>query len=117
MSKKFVFHEDAVPKHIAEGTVRRVLAYSDQLMTCELQIAKGAPVSTHAHPHDQITYIVKGTLEFCVEGEKAIVHAGDTMCIPGGAEHGPTEILEDSVIIDTFSPKRDDFIEEKEGKQ
>ncbi len=113
MSKKFVFHEDAIPEHIAEGTVRRVLAYSDQLMTCELHIDKGAPTAIHAHPHDQITYVVKGTIEFNVGGEKAIVHAGDTMCIPGGVEHGPTEILEDSLIIDTFSPKREDFLKKE----
>ena len=110
MSKKFVFHEDAVPKHIAEGTVRRVLAYSDQLMTCELQIAKGAPVSTHAHPHDQITYVVSGALEFTVGEDKATVHGGDVVYMPGGIKHGVTAVFEDSTIVDTFAPKREDFL-------
>ena len=38
-----------------------------------------------------------------------VVHAGDAIQIPGGTPHGPIEILEDSVIIDTFSPKRREF--------
>ena len=112
--KNIMLHNEPEAVQVDAGAVRRIMGSLDQLMVCELELTKGGPVNRHSHPHDQITYIVKGTLEFCVEGEKAIVHAGDTMCIPGGIEHGPTEILEDSVIIDTFSPKRDDFVETKE---
>jgi quercetin dioxygenase-like cupin family protein len=110
MSKHFVFHKDAVVQHPGEGTVRRIMAYSDQLMVCELEVAKGTPAGLHSHPHDQITYVVKGALEFSVDGEKAVVHAGDTIYMPGDVEHGLLRVLEDSVIIDTFSPKREDFL-------
>jgi quercetin dioxygenase-like cupin family protein len=110
MSKHFVFHKNALVQHPDEGTVRRIMAYSDQLMVCELALAKGAPTGLHSHPHDQITYVVKGALEFSVGGEAALVHAGDTVYMPGNVEHGLLRVLEDSVIIDTFSPKREDFL-------
>ena len=110
MSKHFVFHKDAQVQHPDAGTVRRIMAYSDQLMVCELEFAKGTPGGLHSHPHDQITYVVKGELEFSVGGETSVVHAGDTVYMPGNVEHGLLRVLEDSVIIDTFSPKREDFL-------
>ena len=110
MSKYFVFHGDAVVQHPGEGTVRRVMAYSDSLMVCELEVAKGTPGGLHSHPHDQITYVVSGALEFSVGGEISAVHAGDTILMPGNVEHGLVRVLEDSVIVDTFSPKREDFL-------
>jgi len=49
-------------------------------------------------------------LEFSVGGEISAVHAGDTILMPGNVEHGLVRVLEDSVIVDTFSPKREDFL-------
>jgi quercetin dioxygenase-like cupin family protein len=110
MSKEFVFHKDAVAENVAEGTVRRILAYSDQLMVCELCFTKGAASDSHSHPHDQITYVVKGAMEFVVGDKRSVVRAGDTVYMPGGVAHCIAIVLEDSMIVDTFSPKRNDFL-------
>lgn len=111
MSKYFAFHQEVPVQNPEPGTIRRVMGYSDKLMVCELQFQKGGGnVNLHSHPHDQITYIVSGELEFTVGEDKATVHAGDVVYMPGGTKHGVTAVFADSTIVDTFAPKRDDFL-------
>ena len=63
----------------------------------------------HSHPHEQITYILKGEADFQV-GE-TIIHAvpGDIIVIPPNVPHsgGSTKCT----MIDFFSPQREDFVE------
>ena len=107
--KNIMLHNEPEAVQVDAGAVRRIMGSLDQLMVCELELTKGGPVNRHSHPHDQITYVVSGAIDFSVGNERGIVHAGDAIRIPGGTPHGPIEILEDSVIIDTFSPKRKEF--------
>jgi len=44
------------------GTTRKILSYSENLMTVELHFDKGAVGAKHSHPHEQIGYIVSGRL-------------------------------------------------------
>lgn len=107
----YFFKHDEVPvQHPEPGTERRIMAYCDQLMVCELSFKKGTASALHQHPHEQITYVVRGSLKFSVGGQVQVVHGGDTICMPAGVEHGLLEALEDSLIVDTFSPKRADFL-------
>ena len=48
--------------------------------------------------------------EIEIEGKKEVLRKGDAFVIPSNAEHGAI-CLEDGVLIDTFSPLRDDFLE------
>ena len=93
----------------AEGVVRTVLAYCDSMMSVENAFEKGAVGALHSHPHTQITYIVSGTFEFTIGDETKIVAAGDTLLKRNGVTHGCV-CLEKGVMIDTFSPMRDDFV-------
>ena len=79
LDERWVFHENAEAVQAGQGVVRRVLAYSKDLMCVENTFEKGAVGSLHHHPHTQITYVVSGEFEFDIEGEKKIVKAGDTM--------------------------------------
>ncbi|MDF2870799.1 MAG: Cupin 2 conserved barrel domain protein [Anaerocolumna sp.] len=63
----------------------------------------------HSHPHLQTTYIVKGSFEFTIDGVKTVVKAGDSLLMPSNSVHG-TAALEDSVLVDVFNPKKDDFL-------
>jgi quercetin dioxygenase-like cupin family protein len=86
------------------------MAYCDPLMVCELSFKQGTTSALHHHPHAQITYVVRGSLKFSVGGQVQVVHGGDTIYMPANVEHGLLEALEDSLIVDTFAPKRDDFL-------
>jgi len=53
--------------------------------------------------------VVSGRINLIVEDEKCEAGPGDGWCISGDAEHG-AEVLEDSVIVEVFSPVREDYL-------
>lgn len=107
--KKFCYSEETEEQNAGEGVTRKVLSYSNNIMVCELHFEKGSIGSMHTHVHEQITYVVSGKFEVTVDGEVGILKAGDTVYEKSNALHG-MKCLEEGVIIDVFSPKRDDFL-------
>ena len=75
----------------------------------EVNFIKGAVGEIHAHVHEQISYIIKGSFQLNIEGKKEIIKAGDTFYIKPNALHGVLA-LEDSTILDVFTPQREDFL-------
>ena len=63
----------------------------------------------HNHPHVQSTYVESGVFTFTVDEKTFTVTAGDSFVIPSGAMHGCV-CLEAGRLIDTFTPRRDDFL-------
>ena len=108
---RWVFYKDAKKEAGGAGVVRRVLAYSDDLMVVENTFEKGAVGSLHHHPHTQITYVVSGEFEFEIDGVKKIVKKGDTMLKMNDVVHGCV-CLEAGVLLDIFNPYRKDFVGE-----
>ena len=106
----FVFGDTAQLKAAGAGVTRKVLAYNDDLMLCELHFERGAVGSLHSHPHQQITYIVSGSFEFEINGVKNIVKAGDSLYKEPNVTHGAV-CLESGVLLDFFTPMRDDFVQ------
>ncbi|MDO4267221.1 MAG: cupin domain-containing protein [Eubacteriales bacterium] len=93
------------------GVTRKVLSYSENLMTVELHFKKGSIGAKHSHPHEQIGYLVSGSLIYQEEGcEDKVLHTGDTYYVKPNAVHG-VEALEDTVLLDIFTPMRRDFVE------
>jgi len=88
---------------------RRIMAYDEQLMLAEVHLQKGGVGALHAHPHHQVDYVVKGSVLFELEGKRYAMEAGDSVVIPPNARHGATA-LEDSILLDIFSPMRGDFL-------
>lgn len=92
-----------------EGIRRKVLAYNQEMMMCEITFSKGAVGEMHSHPHTQTTYVLDGVFEFIIGEEKSVVYKGDSLLMPAGVPHG-TVALEDGVLLDVFSPMREDFL-------
>jgi Uncharacterized conserved protein, contains double-stranded beta-helix domain len=109
----FVFNKDCRAKDCEPGVRRKVLSYSDELMMCEITFETGAQGDAHAHKHLQITYVAKGTFEFTIGDEKKVVSQGDSVYMPGDVMHQAT-CIEEGILVDVFSPKRDEFLEEGE---
>ena len=109
MKAGVVFSDDATLKDLGGGTSRKVLAYNEQLMMVEVHFEKGAVGSAHTHPHFQSTYVKEGRFRFSIDGETVEVSAGDTIAFPSGILHR-TLCLEKGILLDVFSPMREDFI-------
>jgi quercetin dioxygenase-like cupin family protein len=91
------------------GVTRQVLSDAPELMVVRFAFADGAQGKLHSHPHVQATYVASGRFRFTVAGEAFEVGPGDSFVIPGGAEHGCT-CLAPGTLIDSFTPRRDDFL-------
>ena len=91
------------------GLKRRVLAYNEKLFLAEHEMVKGWVGTLHSHPHDQIVYVVHGHLKVSCRREGFEIRTGDTFVVRGGVEHGASA-LEDSLVIDVFTPWREDYL-------
>jgi len=91
------------------GVLRRVLAYGPNIMCVEFTYEKGGIGAVHAHPHEQFGYISRGRFELEEGGVKTVVGEGDTYYIPPNIPHGAVA-LEAGIIVDGFTPIREDFI-------
>lgn len=101
-----MYPEIATGKHVT----RQVLAQTPELMTVRFRFdAVGAEGTMHRHPHVQSTFVLSGRFRFTVEDRVFEVDPGDAFIIPSNALHGCV-CLDPGVLIDGFTPRRDDFL-------
>ena len=105
----FAVNQDLPSTPCGDGVSRKILGTGESLMMVEVTFRKGGVGDVHTHPHEQVSYIAKGSFAFTLNGETKVVSVGDSIYIPSNAPHG-TVALEDSVIVDVFSPIREDFL-------
>ena len=100
---------DITVTRLGGGVERSILAYDDPLMAVEVSFETGAEGAPHTHPHTQMSYVLSGSFRYSVEEESVILNQGDSIVVPGGLDHG-TVCLAKGVLLDVFTPKRDDFL-------
>ena len=101
---------DAVPvERIAEG-IDRQMVVGQKIMICRLRFAAFVVTPAHRHPHEQMTLVMQGKVKFTLGTEERIVSAGDILHFPSNHWHGATMLDEEVVLIDIFSPIREDFL-------
>ena len=105
---KFYTWED-LPQTPMTPEIRRRLVTGEQVMSVYFNLDKGGVVGEHQHPHEQITHVISGQLEFTVGGVTKVMNPGDVLVIPGDVPHSAVA-LEDTVNIEVFSPPREDFL-------
>ena len=88
----------------------RKLITGDRVMLSELVLKKGCIVPPHHHENEQVSYVLRGTLKFVVNGKEIILHTGDVLHIPSNVVHS-AEALEDTLDLDVFSPPRQDWLD------
>lgn len=87
---------------------RKVL-HTDGMTIARLWLTKGAIVPRHQHINEQVTTMESGRLRFFFDDGDVFVSAGESLVIPPNKPHG-VEALEDSVALDLFTPRREDWI-------
>lgn len=90
------------------GVKRKILCHEDRMLMARVAFVAGAVGTPHAHPHVQIAYVESGRFEVTIDGETRVLSAGDCFRIPSGVTHGAVA-LEAGVLIDVFTPTREDF--------
>jgi quercetin dioxygenase-like cupin family protein len=64
--------------------------HTPQLTATLYRYAPGSSWETHAHPQDQMTFVVEGAIDFVVAGEPVRVTEGQLAALPGGVPHSAT---------------------------
>ncbi len=110
MSQRYFFkNEELELEEVNELIDRKIAAHAPELMIVEVHFKKGGIGAVHEHVHEQVSYCISGKLEFMVNGETSIIGPGDSIYMPKDLPHGAVA-LEDTVLLDIFTPRRDDFL-------
>ena len=75
----------------------------------QLLLKKGAVVPRHSHLNEQYSWIISGALKFVFDDREILVGEGEILLIPANVAHSAVA-LEDTVDVDIFAPRRDDWI-------
>ncbi|MFW6056103.1 MAG: cupin domain-containing protein [Chloroflexota bacterium] len=91
------------------GVVMRPLAHGDRTNMVENHVKGGSVHRHHSHPYEQAGYLLSGRTRLTIEDQQYEVEPGDSWCVPANAVH-QMEIFEDSVIVEVFSPVREEYL-------
>jgi quercetin dioxygenase-like cupin family protein len=111
----FVKSEDVRSFTPEPGMVRQVLAHNPKLMLIRHFFEQGWVGAKHAHPHEQLVYVVQGKIRVEIAGRPAFdVSPGESFVVEGDVEH-QAWALEESEVLDVFTPVREDYMELVKG--
>ena len=105
----FIKNKNVISEVIAPGVTRKIMGYMSDLMLIRVKFDGKTAFPIHQHPHQQITHIIEGKFKAIINGKSEILGPGDSYVVPGNTPHG-VESLESGILIDVFSPKREDFL-------
>lgn len=108
-TKEF-FHGDQTDwEEVGPGLKRQIMGYDGKIMLVKVDFQKGAIGQMHKHYHSQVTYVVSGEFEMTIGEEIKTLKGGDSFYIPPHIMHGCV-CSSPGVLIDVFSPAREDFL-------
>jgi len=111
MSTTAVHHKwSAIEAEQINAAIARQYITGDLVTVARFELKRGGVVPTHAHENEQISIVIDGALRFRIDGSEIVVRSGEVMQIPGNVPHG-VDVLEDTLVIDVFSPVRQDWID------
>src|SRR5205807_9658879 len=94
---------------ICPGIKRQTVASGEAMYQMTAKLEAGSNMPEHHHPQEQIVYILKGRMRLIVSGTPHELAAGDSFYLAGNVPHG-VETLEETHVLDTFSPPRDEYL-------
>jgi quercetin dioxygenase-like cupin family protein len=101
---------EQLPAEQMNASIVRKVVHTEQMTIARLNIQKDAVVPEHAHINEQVASVEQGALLFHIGGVDQVVRAGESLVIPPNVPHGVVA-LEDSVVTDVFTPRREDWIQ------
>lgn len=107
-SKEFIKGQDVEWETVGEGVQRQIMGYDDKILLAKVHFKEGGVGPMHEHHHSQVTYVVSGKFELTIGEETKMMKGGDSFYIPPHKMHGAI-CKEEGVLIDVFSPIREDF--------
>ena len=104
-----IYRWDEVENEQLNPAISRQVIHCDTMTVARISLKKGGLVPEHSHHNEQISTVERGALKFVFAGVEKVVRPGEMLRIPPHVPHS-VEALEDSIAVDLFSPRREDWI-------
>ena len=82
-----------------------------RIMFSFVRLAPGAVMPDHNHPHEQLGYVLEGTMVLNLAGDERTLQPGDAYTIPGGVTHRAVGGPDGCLVLDAFNPPREEYLE------
>ena len=106
----FIDINTMAPIEVLPG-VRIRAPYGKNIMLSYLELDQGAVVPLHSHPHEQGGILLQGKMELTIGDEVRVVEPGAMYLIPPNVLHKAVALEGPLVVLDVFSPIREDYVE------
>ena len=80
-----------------------------------VEFDEAAVGEVHSHPHSQVSYVIRGQFDYFIDCDETRIGPAHSFYVEPNLDHGAV-CREAGVLIDVFSPAREDFLEEGEKK-
>jgi len=98
-----------IPKAVTPAVSRRYIT-GERVTVARFELKRGGVVPRHVHDNEQVSCVLSGSLRFMFDGGEMTIGPGAIVQIPGGVPH-EVEVIEDTIVIDLFSPLRQDWLD------
>jgi len=95
--------------NIVPGIQRRTITTGTTMYQMLARLEAGSQMPEHKHPQEQIVHILEGRMKLIVAGVPHELKRGESFYLAANVPHG-VETIEDTMVLDTFSPPRDDYL-------
>lgn len=100
---------DTIPALALLPGCRLRTPFGQNLMLSYLEMDEGAEVPLHHHPHEQAGMLLQGRVALTIGDETRVCEAGSMFIIPPNTPHRAVAVGGPAVILDVFSPVREDY--------
>ena len=106
-----MFGDQTLRESVGEGLTRQLCGYDDSILMARVEFEAGAVGDLHSHTHSQVSYVQSGEFDVSIDGVDTRLGPGDSFYVAPNLRHGAV-CRKAGVLIDVFSPVRDDFLGE-----
>ena len=103
-----------IQRKLADGLNARVFV-GEQAMISIVHIEPHSAGNMHSHQEEQWGFLLEGECTRIQDGEEFEAKAGDFWHTPGNVVHGIRTGSSDAVVLDIFSPPREEYKKAGEG--
>jgi len=104
----FTYPQDFKERELAPGAVTK-LVWGERITLSYLTLKPKSSIPLHSHPNEQVGIVIDGEFIFAIGKETRLCKKGDAFVVPGDVEHSVVSVSKPTLIVETFSPPREDF--------
>jgi quercetin dioxygenase-like cupin family protein len=110
MEPQFVQLDEVRAFELVTGVSGRPL-FGEGAMVNLIRFEPGATVPLHSHPHEQLGLVLEGMQALVVDGVAHELGRFEAYVLPGGVEHSAYCGPDGALVLDVFTPVREDYHE------